>query len=87
LTGYKEEGSIDAMGTRIEIKLGWTPNQWRRFLGRADTTPLVELCSVITDKMTMHLIDLRLAELAHDEDRASTAFVPPRDLTEAHHGD
>jgi len=74
------------MGTRIEIKLGWTPNQWRRFLGRADTTPLVELCSVITDKMTMHLIDLRLAELAHDEDRAA-AFVPPRDQTEAHHGD
>lgn len=76
------------MSTRIEIKLGWTPNQWRRFLGRADTTPLVELCSVITDRMTMHVIDLRLAELANDEDRTSTAFVPPRDLTdEARHGD
>lgn len=59
------------MGMEIDVRLDWTPNQWRRFLGRADMTPLVELAAVMLDKMALHLMDQRLASLNADPDKHS----------------
>jgi len=51
------------MDMAIEIKINWTANQWRRFLGRADITPLAELTSVMADKIALHIVDQRLEAL------------------------
>ncbi len=55
----------------IEIRLDWTPNQWRRFLGQSDTTPLVELMSVMFDKMMHHYVDRELELLNRATDDLS----------------
>lgn len=47
----------------IEIRINWTPNQWRRFLGQPDQTPLVELTSVMIDKLALLVVDQRLEAL------------------------
>ena len=51
------------MDMAIEIRINWTANQWRRFLGRADITPLAELTSIMADKIALHIVDQRLAAL------------------------
>lgn len=64
------------MGVEIDVRLDWTPNQWRRFWGQADMTPLVELAAVMHDKMALHLMDQRLASLHADLDKLSVSDAP-----------
>ncbi len=60
----------------IEVRLTWTPSQWRRFLGLADITPLVEVSSVMIDRMVMGIIDQRLEALTMgSKQRRSEAVV------------
>jgi hypothetical protein len=53
----------------IEVRINWTPNQWRRFFGHADMTPLIELASVTIDRMAMAMVDRRLEVLAAEPGR------------------
>lgn len=55
----------------IDIRLNWTPNQWRHFLGQADTTPLVELVSAMLDGVFFYLIQQRIATLGDDDSVSS----------------
>ncbi len=48
---------------KLEFKLNWTACQWRQFIGLADITPMVELASVVSDRLFMALIDERLEHL------------------------
>ena len=57
----------------IEIRMNWTPNQWRRFLGQPDMTPLVELGSVVMDKIALLSIDERLAALQAELEKRKPA--------------
>lgn len=56
----------------IEVRINWTPNQWRRFCGQADITPLVELASVMIDRMAMLVVDRRLDALTAEQDDIGT---------------
>lgn len=60
----------------IEVRIDWTPNQWRRFFGRPDTTPLVELMSVMIDKMALLDIDRRLEALTSELEDIETGTGP-----------
>ena len=53
----------------IQIRIKWTPNQWRRFFGQPDITPLVELASVVIDGMAMLVVERRLEAMTADIDR------------------
>lgn len=48
----------------IEVRINWTPNEWRRFWGWPDVTPLVELTSELLDDAAMALVEHRLETLA-----------------------
>ncbi len=47
----------------IDVRLRWTPTEWRRFLGLADITPLVELASVMIDQVVLGIVHQRLEAL------------------------
>jgi len=51
------------MDMAIEIRIDWTANQWRRFLGQADITPIVELISVMADRAAFAAVERHLEAL------------------------
>lgn len=48
---------------KIEVRVEATPNERRRFLGRADITPVIEVVSIMLDSVSMAFANARLASL------------------------
>ncbi len=47
----------------VEIRIDWTANQWRRFYGQADMTPMIEMVSIVADRIALVAIEKHLAAL------------------------
>lgn len=48
---------------KIDVRVDATLNERRRFLGRADITPMIEVVSIMLDSVSMAVVNARLAAL------------------------
>lgn len=60
---------------KIDVRVDATENEKRRFLGRANITPVIEVMSIALDRAMLAVVDARLetltAELAGREEQAT----------------
>lgn len=64
-------------GMEVDVKIAWTPSDWRRFLGLADITPLVELMSVVADGLAFGEVERRLEALSCERAADDGEDTPP----------
>lgn len=48
---------------KFDVKVDATSNEKRRFLGRPDLTPMIELTSIMLDSAMLAVVEIRLKAL------------------------